>query len=194
MTESADALIIRPARWPQDGVALSDLDISLLAETIYRPILEGLSFRLIEECVDPPRCKTYDFRPEDPRERQDWDCALVAEADGRPVGFAAARYVAWNRRLEVLHLYVAPEYRRRGAGRRLLDALGTYARSVGARCLWLETQNVNVPAIRFYQRVGFHFCGFDADLYDPLTAPPDEIALFFARPVFGADDGAPQCA
>jgi ribosomal protein S18 acetylase RimI-like enzyme len=35
------------------------------------------------------------------------------------------------------------------------------------RCLWLETENVNYPAIGFYRRAGFRLCGLDDILYRP---------------------------
>jgi ribosomal protein S18 acetylase RimI-like enzyme len=34
-------------------------------------------------------------------------------------------------------------------------------------CLWLETQNVNYPAVQFYRRMGFRLCGLDETLYRP---------------------------
>jgi ribosomal protein S18 acetylase RimI-like enzyme len=175
-------LTIRSALWPQDAAALSTLDIEVVTGTIYRPVREALSIRLIEEAVAPPLRKRYPFQPSDPEERLMWDYTALAADDGNLAGFAAAQYVAWNRRAVLWHLYVAPAFRRQGVGSRLLSAVDTFARSAGARCLWLETQNVNAPAIRFYRRSGFQFCGFDATLYD-LADPNEEIALFFARPV-----------
>jgi ribosomal protein S18 acetylase RimI-like enzyme len=52
-----------------------------------------------------------------------------------------------------------------------------------ARCLWLETQNVNYAAIQFYQQLGFQWCGLDTTLYDSQESAAGEIALFFARPL-----------
>jgi ribosomal protein S18 acetylase RimI-like enzyme len=51
-----------------------------------------------------------------------------------------------------------------------------------ARCLWLETQNVNGPAIALYLRQGFRLGGFDDTLYDPAV-DPDEVALLFTHPL-----------
>jgi ribosomal protein S18 acetylase RimI-like enzyme len=56
------------------------------------------------------------------------------------------------------------------------------ARQTPARCLWLETQNVNGPAVAFYLRQGFRLCGFDDTLYDPAVHP-DEVALYFSHPL-----------
>ncbi len=182
-------LTIRSVRWPHDAAALSNLDTAFVTERVYRPVQEELGLRLVEEAVQPPLHKRYAFSPSDLEERGQWDYTAVAEEEGVLTGFAAAQYVAWNRRVVVGHLYVAPNFRRGGAGTRLLQAVDAFARSVHARCLWLETQNVNYPAIQFYRRNGFTFCGFDATLYDPhameLETPlQDEVALFFARSVF----------
>ena len=176
-------LTIRSAQWPQDVAVLSGLDTSFTIERIYRPVREELSFRLVEESVNPPLHKQYAFQPADPAERQNWDYTAIAEEEGRLAGFMAAQYVSWNRRVVLWHLYVMPAYRRLGVGTQLLAALETYALSVEARCLWLETQNTNYPAIQFYRRSGFMFCGFDESLYDPETLANEEVALFFARPI-----------
>ncbi len=175
-------LTIRPAEWPRDIAALSTLDTEVVTATIYRPVHEELAFRLVEEAVDPPLRKQYPFQPDDPNERRDWDYTALAERNGTLAGFAAAQYVAWNRRVVLWHLYVAPAFRRQGIGARLLAAVEAFAQSTEARCLWLETQNINAPAVRFYQQVGFQFCGFDTTLYDAPSLPDTEIALFFARP------------
>jgi len=182
-------LTIRPAQWPQDIALLSGLDTAFTTARIYRPAQAEWSFRLIEEVLTPPLTKRYDLQPGDPDERRHWDYTALAESDGRLAGFAAAEYVAWNRRVVLWHLYVAPDCRRCGVGTRLLAAVETYALSVEARCLWLETQNVNYPAIQFYLQAGFLFCGFDSSLYDPQSVSPAEIALFFARPAGSAPLG-----
>jgi ribosomal protein S18 acetylase RimI-like enzyme len=176
-------ITIRGIRWSEDVEVLSHLDTSFMTERIYRPVHDGLSFSLVEADVAPPLKKTYDFRPDDPAERANWDYAVIAEKEYGMAGFAAAQFVAWNRRVVLWHLYVIPSCRRAGVGTCLLAALDTYARSVQARCLWLETQNVNYPAIQFYRRSGFMWCGFDESLYAPEDLTGEETALFFARPV-----------
>ena len=175
--------VIRPARWPQDLPALSASDTSFFTDTVYRVTQDGLSFRLLEEAATPPLYKSYPFDPSDPEERANWDHAVVAESEGRLVGFAAAEYMAWNRRAVIWHLYVAPDYRGRGVGTRLLNSVDDFARKARARCLWLETQNVNVPAVRFYLRSGFMLCGLDTSLYDPDGVAGGAVTLFFARAV-----------
>ena len=105
--------------------------------------------------------------------------AIVALREGTLVGVAALEYVAWNRRGVVSHLYVDRATRQQGIGRRLLRELHARANALHARCLWVETQNVNAPAIRFYESCGFVFCGLDTSLYDPEDLG-GETALFFA--------------
>lgn len=173
-------LTLRPARWPEDLAALAQLDASFTTERIYRVIRTDQSFELREEAVVPPLRKEYGPVTEDER-LADMPCAVVAELHGRLAGFAAAEYEVWNRRAVVRHLYVAPGCRRQGLGAALLRELERYARSAGARCLWLETQNTNYPAVQFYQRTGFRLCGLDQSLYAPDGAAQDEIALFFVR-------------
>ncbi|QTR01699.1 GNAT family N-acetyltransferase, partial [Saccharothrix algeriensis] len=55
-----------------------------------------------------------------------------------------------------------------------------HGRSRGARTAWLETSNVNVPAVRAYLRMGFTLCGLDTTLYRGTPAE-GEIALYLAR-------------
>lgn len=174
--------ILRPARWPDDLALLAGLDTSFTTERIYRVAGSEDGFVLVEEPADPPLRKDYGRISDEPR-IVEMDCAIIAEDEGHPAGFAAAEYAAWNRRALVWHLYVAPEHRGRGLGVALLDQLDLFARSAGARCLWLETQNTNYPAIRFYRRAGFRLCGLDVSLYDPLGPAGNEVALFFSRDV-----------
>ena len=126
-------LNIRPTQWPEDGVVLSSLDTSFITERIYRPVRDELSFRLVEEIVQPPLQKRYAFDPFDPEERHQWDYTALAEEDGELAGFAAAQFVAWNRRIILWHLYVMPAFRRKGVGKRLLEAIENYAQSMQAR-------------------------------------------------------------
>ena len=112
----------------------------------------------------------------------------MAEVDGKIAGFVALRFESWNRRAAIWHLYVAPATRGLGLGRKLVDATEQRARSLGARCLWLETSNVNYPAIQFYRRIGFEWCGLDRTLYAPDGDGAGEVALYFSRPIKMAND------
>jgi ribosomal protein S18 acetylase RimI-like enzyme len=113
----------------------------------------------------------------------DGDTVFLASLAGRPVGFAHVQLEAWNRRGVIRDIAVSASSRRAGIGRALVSACHDWAAAVGARCLWLETQNVNAPAIQFYRRLGFVLCGLDVSLYDTPPRGVDEVALFFSRPI-----------
>jgi GNAT superfamily N-acetyltransferase len=79
--------------------------------------------------------------------------------------------VAW-----LTDLVVAPRWRRQGVGSSLLASAHEWGKERGHRRLFFEMQSKNHPAIRFAQKHGFEFCGYNDHYY--LT---QDIALFFAR-------------
>ena len=171
---------IRPIHLPADQGGVLQLDTSFTTDRVYRIHATSTSFTLFEDVVLPPLHKTFALDREFDDDRM-WDYGIVAEDHDTIVGFAAARSERWNRRAAIWHLYVAPQQRGTGLGRRLIDAIEDYARTTQARCLWLETSNVNYPAIQFYRHVGFMLCGLDQTLYDPDGDAAGEAALYFAR-------------
>ncbi|MGD0445403.1 MAG: GNAT family N-acetyltransferase [Edaphobacter sp.] len=56
---------------------------------------------------------------------------------------------------ELRSMWVAPEQRRTGTGRLLVDAIESWARSCGAHTFQLMVTSGNLAAISFYQRLGF---------------------------------------
>ena len=98
------------------------------------------------------------------------------------VGVAVGERRDWNRTLWLHEFHVAAGHHRQGIGRRLMDALAERARAAGLRALMLETQNTNVPAIRFYRRVGFTLDGLNVAYYTNDDLRPDlTVALFMTR-------------
>ncbi len=95
------------------------------------------------------------------------------------VGVALAEPQQWNQVLWVWDFHVAQSYRGRGIGRRLMDALIAPARREGLRAIVCETQNTNVPAIRFYRAVGFTVEGIDISYYtNGDMLPGGTVAVF----------------
>ena len=171
-------LVVRAAVPGPDLGQIAGIDISYETDRVYRVRADGLGFRLAEERVDPPVTNSS------PRPSLTLsDGLLVACADDEVIGYGELRFEVWNDRARAEHLYVARPFRGRGAGRALMDALDEHARrATSARCLWLETQNVNYPAVQFYRRMGFRLCGLDDTLYAPgPDAGPGEVALYFTR-------------
>jgi GNAT superfamily N-acetyltransferase len=87
--------------------------------------------------------------------------ALLAEDDGRPVGYLVAFYedghFMWDtgRIGHVDSFYVLPELRGRGVGRLLMDRAYDLMRDAGVRTVALEMVATNDVARRFYEREGF---------------------------------------
>ncbi len=172
-------ITVRAAAEPGDLDAVEKIDPSFSTDRIYRVHRSEMEFRLLEECLSPPVRKVY------PRPSPELsDRLLLACADHEIVGYGEVRFDPWSKRAEIEHLSVADRYRGQGVGRCLIDALDERARlEPAARCLWLETQNINYPAVRFYRRLGFRLCGLDDTLYRPGLPGllPGEVALYFAR-------------
>lgn len=136
-------------------------------------------FELVEEPVPEPIVKRHDLVPELTGPTPQWDEGFVAVDDDRVIGVALLAFQKWNRREVLWGLFVDAAERRRGTGSALVGVAVERGRSNGARQLWLETQNTNVPAVRAYRAMGFALVGLDQTLYDGAVA--DETALFFAR-------------
>ena len=109
------------------------------------------------------------------------DYTVVAEIDEIIAGFATVKYKEWNNRAVLTGIFVLPESKGKGVGRALIKAAINFAKTKSARCLWAETQNINHPAIQFYRRNGFEFCGFDNALYNPADISTDETAFYFCK-------------
>ena len=84
--------------------------------------------------------------------------AVIATVEGRPAGFALFFHnfstFTGKRGLYLEDLYVRPEHRGRGIGRRLLRHLARTARERGCQRFEWSVLDWNDPAIRSYRRVG----------------------------------------
>ncbi|HLY15355.1 MAG TPA: GNAT family N-acetyltransferase [Candidatus Limnocylindrales bacterium] len=79
---------------------------------------------------------------------------LIARLDGRPVGCGALKFHP-GAPAELKRMWVAPDARGLGLGRRILSELEGQARAVGVEVLHLETNKTLVEAIALYRRSGF---------------------------------------
>lgn len=80
---------------------------------------------------------------------------------------------------EILNLAVAPGWRRRGIGRRLMETALEGAVSAGARQVFLEVRESNAGARTFYSQLGFAEGGRRRNYY----REPSEDALLLWRTV-----------
>ncbi len=97
------------------------------------------------------------------------------------IGIAIAEKRAWNRSLWVWEFHLDPQYREQGLGRKLMDTLAERGQQAGCRVMVCETQNTNVPAIRFYRKVGFEVGGIDLSYYTNQDVDEYEVAIFMKR-------------
>lgn len=124
------------------------------ADTIHRFILELATY---EGAPDAVEVTPAELGAQLAGAAPPFEC-LLAELDGRPVGFAVffPNYSTWRGRRGVYleDLFVTERYRGRGVGTALLRHVGRLARARGcARVEW-AVLDWNAPAIAFYRALG----------------------------------------
>ena len=77
----------------------------------------------------------------------------------------------------ILNLCVAPEYQRRGVGRRLLRALLLTAERLDVNTLFLEVRVSNHAAIALYRKFGFNEIGVRRQYYPARKGREDAMVL-----------------
>ena len=85
----------------------------------------------------------------------------------------------WNAYAWIDDFAVDVRFRRRRIGRAMMQRVADWAKARHLPGIMLETQDVNVPACRFYENFGFRLYGFDTYLYKGLNPTTDEIALYW---------------
>jgi GNAT superfamily N-acetyltransferase len=135
--------------------------------------------KLVENKVTPPFIKNYDDheseRPSQWAKRFDisnWGIFSAFVEEKRVGGAAVALGTPEVLMLEghedlacLWDLRVAPEFRGKGIGHYLFLFSRLWAKENKCRLLKVETQNINVPACRFYARQGFRLGGFNRYAY-----------------------------
>jgi ribosomal protein S18 acetylase RimI-like enzyme len=101
-----------------------------------------------------------------------WDLPVVAEVDGEPIGLAWGHIKSSNPDVAyIFSVWVDPRYRQLGAGKKLVDAVIDWARSMNARYLDLGVLLADSPAMQLYTRSGFEPVG------EPVPFRPGSEAL-----------------
>jgi GNAT superfamily N-acetyltransferase len=131
-----------------------------------RLIDRGLGGILLDELPAAPYLKDYDLDETPANWPQQFNLDnwgfFLAYADNEPVGAAAVAFntggvhmLEGRPDLAVLwDIRVRPEWRGRGVGKALFWHAADWSRGRGCTQMKIETQNVNVSACRFYQKMG----------------------------------------
>lgn len=101
---------------------------------------------------------------------------LVAEVDGEVRGYVDVLAQPWQQMGWVTNLAVDRGYRRRGIGQALMRHARQWTWEQGLQMILVEATTKNYPALCFYQKLGFQFCGFNDHYY-----VNQDIALFFVQ-------------
>ena len=185
---------------PPSFVAYARVPIAFEVTRVYdvtpgREAVDGI--RLIERALDTPWVKDYDAidgnAPTDWPRRFDvsrWGVLVARQGrsrvGGAVIAFDAAEPDVREERRDLAMLWdmrVAPSHRGHGVGTALFEAAIAWAAGRGARRLEIETQNVNVPACRFYAKQGCVLGAIHRFAYPGL---PAEVQLLWYRAVGGA--------
>lgn len=142
----------------------------------------ALSLELVK--LKAPYVKKWDQGPsqvERLREMIAKGLSYGAYVGDRMVGLLVMERRVWNDTLHIEDLEVMPDWWGQGVGRLLMARAEEVARALGVRAISLETQNTNVPAIRFYRRNGYEIDGIDLSLYTNSDARDGEVALIMKK-------------
>ncbi len=183
---------------PEDLARYGEISIRFTVESVFRveQVDGGLGGLLLkEERINEPYVKNYDaYEPEGPtRWAKRFDVSnwgfLLAFDGAQPAGGAVLAFRTPNVHmlegrsdLAVLwDIRVCPERRGEGVGTRLFEHAVAWARQRDCRQLRAETQNVNVPACRFYARQGCRLGVIDCYGYagDPRVAHETMLLWYF---------------
>ena len=155
-------------------------------------LMEGVGGLLMREVkVVPPYIKDYDLdeTPQDwPRkfDVDNWGIFIVKE-EGQNVGGAAValntpgvNLLEGRQDLAVLwDIRVRPDRRGNGIGKALFHHAAAWAKARGCAQMKIETQNVNVPACRFYSHMGCELGMVHRFGYAAIPDVADEAMLFW---------------
>jgi ribosomal-protein-alanine N-acetyltransferase len=79
---------------------------------------------------------------------------VVARRGEKLAGFGIMTYRDENANLDLLA--VKRLYRRRGIGRQIVEWLGDVANTAGIQNIFVQVRKLNIGAIKFYRKLGFH--------------------------------------
>ncbi len=162
---------------------------------------DSTGFALTEQVLDRPYLKDYDAMDNGGPEKwpEHFDLSnwvfLAAHSGGQRVGGAAlaldtpaVRMLEGRTDLAVLwDIRVSTEIRGKGVGSALFRAAEREAIEKGCTELKVETQNINVPACRFYEAQGCMLRAIDLCAYPEL---PNEVQMLWYKDLVASVNSA----
>ena len=136
-----------------------------LTADISRALIESLNAEL-RELYSEPGANHFSLDPEEVRGGR--GAFVIVYLDTEPVGCGALRLLDAET-AELKRMYVSPEVRGMGLGRRLVTALEAEALTLGVRQLVLETGIRQDAALALYRATGFR----SIPLYGEYCLSPD---------------------
>ncbi len=173
-------MIVRPATLADLNACLS-LDHDIITDHVWQMKVHEVESQVSVtfHTVRLPRRMRVTYPRDVEQLVEDWQRGegfLVAEVDGEVRGYVDVIAQPWQGMGWVANLTVDRGYRRRGIGRTLMRDASQWAREQGLQQVLVEATTKNHPALCFYQKLGFKFCGFNDHYYTN-----QDIALFFVR-------------
>ncbi|MEJ2034881.1 MAG: GNAT family N-acetyltransferase [Maritimibacter sp.] len=142
---------------PADAEGLAHLHVAVWRQT-YAALAPAEALEMLDEANRLPGWQAA-LAPDAPKSAGG---TLIAELDGRAVGFVRygpASQPELGDAGEVKHLYVLPDYARRGIGQRLLSEAFAGLRAMGFEVAVLAVVAGNDAALGFYQAQGAERAG-----------------------------------
>ena len=103
------------------------------------------------------------------------DWFLVGEHKGSLQAYITAAIEKLTPTAWIYDMAVAPDHRRQGYGSQMIAAASTWASQQKAEQLMVALPMKNDPAMTFFRKSGFSFCG-----YNETTYRTKDISLFFS--------------
>lgn len=101
---------------------------------------------------------------------------FILENNKEIVGFTGLEYFDWNNTIKIINIFVHPEYRKIGLGKKLMKYLLQKVKKTKYRCIIAEAPSSN-PVVQLYLKNGFRKCGYNDRYY---SNKGKEIAIFLS--------------
>jgi ribosomal protein S18 acetylase RimI-like enzyme len=173
-------MIVRPASLADLNTCLM-LDHTAVTDHVWQMRAEESEseVRVAFQTVRLPRRMRAEYPRQLDQLVEDWQRGegfLVAEVDNEVRGYVDALALPWQGMVWMANLAVERGYRRQRIGTALISHVRQWAREQGLQMILAEATTKNYPALCFYQKLGFQFCGFNDHYYSN-----QDIALFFVQ-------------